>query len=139
MAWDSVREKKGDVKKTSTGKLAELRSSAKSPSEEMVGEGKPKDELAREKDKDLASGMEILELDFLLGIIENTDGDDKNDVTMRRLNFNELFRREQLDTIDSSSLKVYAKNDGNLYGKVIQCEAMKELTKRTVHKGKHGG
>ena len=139
MAWDSVREKKGDVKKTSTGKLAELRSSAKSPSEEMVGEGKPKDELAREKDKDLASGMEILELDFLLGIIENTDGDDKNDVTMRRLNFNELFRREQLDTIDSSALKVYAKNEGNLYGKVIQCEAMKELTKRTVHKGKHGG
>jgi hypothetical protein len=134
MAWDTVREKKGETKKASTGKLAELRASAKSSSEEMVGGGKPKDELAR--DKDLASGMEILELDFLLSIIENTDGDDKNDVTMRRLNFNELFRREQLDTIDSSALKVYAKNDGNLYGKVIQCEAMKELTKRTVHKGK---
>jgi hypothetical protein len=134
MAWDSVREKKGETKKASTGKLAELRSSAKSSSEEMVGDGKPKNELAR--DKDLASGMEILELDFLLSIIENIDGDDKNDVTMRRLNFNELFRREQLDTIDSSALKTYAKNDGNLYGKVIQCEAMKELTKRTVHKGK---
>jgi hypothetical protein len=134
MAWDTVKEKKGETKKATTGKLAELRSSVKSSSEETVGEGKPKDELAR--DKDLASGMEILELDFLLSIIENIDGDDKNDVTMRRLNFNELFRREQLDTIDSSALKVYAKNERNLYGKVIQCEAMKELTKRTVHKGK---
>jgi hypothetical protein len=139
MAWDSVREKKGETKKTTTGKLAELRPSAKSPSEEMVGEGKPKDELARERDKDLASGMEILELDFLLSIVENTESDDRNDVTMRRLNFNELLRREQLNTIDSTALKVYAKNEGNPYGKVIQCEAMKELTKRTVHKSKHGG
>ncbi len=139
MAWESVREKKGDVKKTPTGKVAELHPSGRGPSEETVGEGRPKDSLARDKDKDLASGMEILELEFLLSIVENTDGDDRNDVTMRRLNFNELLRREQLDTIDSSALKVYARNDGNLYGKVIQCEAMKELTKRTVHKGKHGG
>jgi hypothetical protein len=136
MAWESVREKKGEAKKTVTGKLAELRSSAKSPSAEMVGEGKPKDELAR--DKDLASGMEILELDFLLSIVENTESDDGNDVTMRKLNFNELLRREQLDTIDSTALKVYAKNEDKLYGKVIQCEAMKELTKRTSHKSKRG-
>ncbi len=139
MAWESVREKKGEAKKATTGKLAELRSPGKSPSAETVGEGKPKDELAGEKDKDLASGMEILELDFLLSIVENTESEDRNDVTMRRLNFNELLRREQLETIDSSALKVYAKNEGNLYGKVIQCEAMKELTKRTAHKSKHGG
>jgi hypothetical protein len=136
MAWNNVREKKVEMKKTTTGKLAELRASAKSPSTGTPGEEKSRDDLAKDKDKDLASGMEILELDFLLSIIENTKGDDKNDVTMRRLNFNELFRREQLDTIESSALKVYAKNEGNLYGKVIQCEAMKELTKRTVHKGK---
>jgi hypothetical protein len=139
MAWDSVREKKGEVKKTSTSKVAELHPSGGGPSEETVGEGKPRAESARDKDKDLASGMEILELDFLLSIIEDTDGDDRNDVTMRKLNFNEVLRREQLDTIDSKALKVYARNDGNLYGKVIQCEAMKELTKRTVQKGKRGG
>jgi hypothetical protein len=138
MAWDSVREKKGEAKRT-TGKLAELRPSGKGPSDETAGEGKSKDELTREKDKDLASGMEILELDFLLNIVENTESDDSNDVTMRKLNFNELLRREQLDTIDSTALKVYAKNEDKLYGKVIQCEAMKELTKRTVHKGKRGG
>jgi hypothetical protein len=139
MAWDSVREKKGEAKKTTSSKVAELHPSGRGPSEETVGEGRPKDSSAREKDKDLASGMEILELEFLLSIIENTDGDDKNDVTMRRLNFNELLRREQLDAIDSNALKVYARNDGNLYGKVIQCEAMKELTKRTVQKSKRGG
>lgn len=136
MAWDSVREKKGEVKKTVAGKLAELHPSGKGPSDETSGEGKSKDELAR--DKDLASGMEILELDFLLSIVENTESDDSNDVTMRKLNFNELLRREQLDTIDSTALKVYAKNEDKLYGKVIQCEAMKELTKRTSQKSKQG-
>lgn len=135
MAWDSVREKKGEIKKTVSSKLAELRPSGKGPSDETAGEGKSKDELAR--DKDLASGMEILELDFLLSVVENTESDDSNDVTMRKLNFNELLRREQLDTIDSTALKVYAKNEDKLYGKVIQCEAMKELTKRTVQKSKH--
>jgi hypothetical protein len=139
MAWDSVREKKGEAKKTTASKVAELHPPGRGPSEETVGGGKSRDESARDKDKDLASGMEILELDFLLSIIENTDSEDRNDVTMRKLNFNELLRREQLDTIDSKALKVYARNDGNLYGKIIQCESMKELTKRTVQKSKHGG
>jgi len=58
-------------------------------------------------------------------------------VTMRKLNFNELLRRDQLNEANSSALKVYAINQGNLYGKDIQCEAMKELTERTAHKNKH--
>ncbi|MHC4462845.1 MAG: hypothetical protein ACYS6W_03835 [Planctomycetota bacterium] len=105
--------------------------------------GKPlkelKDKSTRERGKDLHSGMELLELDFLLSVVENTKGDDEEDVAMRKLNFNELLRREQLNEAGSSALKVYARNEGNLYGKDIQCEAMKELTVRTSHKSKHRG
>ena len=104
MAWNSTSEK---TKRTAPGKVVEMRSSGKGPSE-TAGEEKPKDESAREKGKDLHSGMELLELDFLLSIVENTKGDDENDVTMRKLN----------------------------YGKDIQCETMKELTTRTAHKSK---
>ena len=96
-----------------------------------------KDKPAKEKGKDLHSGMELLELDFLLSVVENTKGGDENDVTMRKLNFNELLRRDQLNEADSSALAVYAINQGNLYGKDIQCETMKELTERTAHKNKH--
>ena len=52
--------------------------------------------------------MEMLEMDFLLGVIENTDGEDKNDVAMRRLSFNEVLRRNQQSEIDSASLTVYS-------------------------------
>jgi hypothetical protein len=98
-----------------------------------------KDKPAKKKGKDLHGGMELLELDFLLSVVENTKGGDENDVAMRKLNFNELLRREQLNTADSSVLKMYAKNEGNLYGKDIQCEAMKELAERSTHKSKHSG
>ena len=81
--------------------------------------------------RDLGGGMEMLELDFLLSIAENTKIDGKNDVMMRKLSFNELVRREQLGAADSNSLKVYAINEGCLYDKDIQCEAMKELAERT--------
>ena len=73
----------------------------------------------------------MLEQDFLLSIVEKTKGDDKNDVMMRKLNFNELLRREQLSVIDSTALKVYALNQGGLYSKDIQCEAMRALAERT--------
>ena len=135
MAWNSTSEK---AKRAASGKVVEMRASGKGTSE-TAGEEKAKDELAKERGKDLHSGMELLELDFLLSIVENTKGDDKNDVTMRKLNFNELLRREELNEADSNALKVYAINEGNLYGKDIQCEAMKELTKRTGHKSKDSG
>ena len=82
---------------------------------------------------DLNSGMELLELDFLLGVIENTNAEDNNDVTMRKLSFNEILRRDKQDQVDSGALKAYAINQSNTYGKDIQCQSMKELTKRTQH------
>jgi len=106
---------------------------------DAAGRERPKGEAARERGRDLAGGMEMLKLDFLLSVVENAEGDDKKDVMMRKLNFNELLRREQLNEIDGNALKVYAVDEGNLYGKDIQCQAIKELTVRTVRKSKHGG
>jgi hypothetical protein len=120
MAWDTVGEKKAEVRKTTGGRIVETRS-------ETGGA-----ESARQAAKDLRSGMELLEPDFLLSIVENTTGIDPNDVAMRRLTFDELLRRKQQDQIDSKALTVYAVNEGSLYGKTIQCEAIKELTKRTA-------
>ena len=131
MVWNSIREKKSEVKNMAAGKIVEMNPPTKSPFSE--GES-----TRSNRNKDLAGGMELLDLDFLLSIVENTDGSDKNDVSMRKFTFDELVRRQQQDTIDSNALKVYAINDGNLYGKVIQCEAMKVLTDRTTRKTKHG-
>jgi hypothetical protein len=138
MAWNTIREKKSEVKGMAASKIVEVHPLGKAPSD-ISGEENMKSGLSRNREKDLAIGMEILDLDFLLSVVENTEGNDKNDVAMRRLTFDELLRREQQDTIDSNSLKVYAMNEGELYGKVIQCEAMKVLTERTTRKSKHGG
>ncbi|MFA5252326.1 MAG: hypothetical protein WC454_07060 [Phycisphaerae bacterium] len=94
--------------------------------------------LRRKREKDLESGMELLGKDFLLSIVEKTNGgDDEKDVAMRKLNFKELARRGELSEADSKALKAYALNKGNLYGKDIQCEALKRLAERTA-KGKTG-
>jgi hypothetical protein len=98
--------------------------------------GKAFKESAGKREKDLQGGMELLELDFLLKVVENTnDGGDEKDVVMRKLNFKELQRRGELSQADSKALKEYAVNKGNLYGKDIQCEAIKILVERTA-KGK---
>ena len=97
----------------------------------------PKNKLATEKNKDLQSGMDLLELDFLLSIVENTKGNNLNDVTMRKLNFNEVLRREKQSQVNSKVLTIYAINRGNLYGKDIQCEATKELAERTMRINRH--
>ena len=97
---------------------------------EIVSETKISSALGKERD--LASGMELLEQGFLVKVVEKIQGSDKNDVMMRKLGFNELLRRNQLKAAGSKSLKVYARNEGNVYGKDIQCEAMKELAGRTV-------
>ena len=91
-------------------------------------------EPATERNRDLQSGMELLELDFLVSIVENTKGNGQNDVTMRKLDFNEILRRGSLRCVNSEALKVYAVNKDNLYDKHIQCEAMGELAERTSHK-----
>ncbi len=98
---------------------------------DIASQGKQKNEIDKARRKDVASGMELLELDFLLRVVENTKGDNKKDVMMRKLVFNELLRREQLDAVDSDALNAYTINEGNLYNKDIQCGAMKELTERT--------
>ena len=87
----------------------------------------------QKKERDLSSGMEILDLDFLVKVVEKTRGKNKKNVTMRQLVFNELVRREQLNAISSKTLNIYTINKGNVYSKNIQCEAMRELTKRTKH------
>ena len=127
MAWNSD-DKKTETKRTGPGKVVEVRGLGKGAADEREGKG------GSGGDRDLGSGMEILELEFLLSVVENTKGDDKNDVAMRKLVFNELIRREQVDTIDSSALKVYTVDEDRLYGKDIQCEAMKKLTDRTTRK-----
>ena len=99
---------------------------------ESAVQEKLENKLTTEKNKDLRGGMDLLELDFLLSVVESTKGNDQNDVTMRKLNFNELLRREKQNQIDSNALVVYAVNAGNLYGKDIQCEATKELARRTA-------
>jgi hypothetical protein len=121
MAWNSD-DKKTETKRTGPGKIMEVRG----PGKEMAGD---------KSDRDTGGGMELLEMDFLLSVVENTKGDDKNDVTMRKLVFNELIRRDQVSAVDSQALKVYTVDEDKLYGKDIQCEAMKKLTDRTTHKG----
>ena len=102
--------------------------------------GKTFKDLHKKREKDLHSGMELLELDFLLSIVENTNGgDDEKDVAIRKLNFKELLRRGKLNQADSKALRIYAINKGNLYGKDIQCEAMKSLAERTARGNKRSG
>lgn len=129
MNWGTV--KKGEMKK-SGDKVVELRPGESGFENTEVESSQPVQTTQRSED--LESGMELLELDFLLGIIENTEGADKNDVMMRKMCFNEVIRRNQQNEIDSYALKVYAINDSNLYGKDIQCESMKEMALRTTHK-----
>lgn len=95
-----------------------------------------KSRITSTQERDLHTGMEMLELDFLLDIVEKTASKNKNDVTMRKLSFNELLRRQQLKATSSKTLKDYALNKGNIYGKDIQCEAIKELAKRTGTKAR---
>jgi hypothetical protein len=126
MAW-SAGEKKVEAKRMGpNNKVVAVRPPSEAAGGDAAGASKSR--------RDLAGGMEMLELEFLLGVIEKTDGDDKNDVMMRKLDFNEVLRRRKQNEIDSEALTVYAVNEGNLYGKDIQCEAMKELTKRTTQK-----
>jgi hypothetical protein len=104
----------------------------------MTGQ-KAHSESAGKEARDTKSGMELLELDLLLHIVHNTKSGDKKDITMRKLAFNELLRRENQNCIDGGALAVYAVNKGRLYDKTIQCEAMRELAQRTAHRGRTGG
>lgn len=91
----------------------------------------PKASHAKRRGRDLSSGMDMMEMDFMLDVVEETAGDLETEISMRQLCFNEILRRESLHEIGSSALKVYATN-GPVYGKDIQCQAMKELSIRTT-------
>ena len=87
---------------------------------------------ARRAGRDLQSGLELLDLDFLLGVVENVDAGNEQDVTMRKLSFNELVRTNRIHEIDSNALKTYAVDADAHFGKEIQVEAFKELAERTA-------
>ena len=122
MVWNAAEKK--DEKKTTKNKVVELHGSSETADTAVASTGR--------SGADLNSGMELLELSYLLSVIENTAGDDRNDVAMRKFSFNEILRREKRDQIDSHVLQVYAIDSEGLYGKDLQCQAMQELTKRTV-------
>jgi cell division septation protein DedD len=92
----------------------------------------PAKKLSAQNNKDLQSGMELLELDFLISVVEKIKGKTKNDITIRKLNFNELARRQELSHVKSKPLTTYAIDKENLYGKDIQCKAMTQLSQRTT-------
>lgn len=85
----------------------------------------------QQEGRDVSSGMEILDLDFLVKIAENTKGRSKKDVMMRKLVLNELLRRDLVSAVDSKALRIYTINKRNIYDKKIQCGAMKALAERT--------
>lgn len=88
---------------------------------------------ARKSGRDMHSGMELLALDFLLSIVENIEANEKSDITMRKLCFNELIRTNQLREVDSKALKGYSMDADAHFGKDIQCHALGELAERTSH------
>jgi len=90
-------------------------------------------ETNRKRGRDITSGMELLDLDFMLDTVENVEATDPNDILMRKLIFNEIVRTERLHEMDSSAIKAYAVNQGGLFEKELQCEALKELNERTIH------
>jgi hypothetical protein len=94
------------------------------------------------KAADLQSGLELLELPFLAGMVSDIESRQHLDIEMRKIAFMELVRRGQLCSIEGNALKVYAKNSASSacggpkggkggFGKAIQCEALKELAART--------
>jgi hypothetical protein len=94
------------------------------------------------KAANLQSGLELLELPFLTGMVSDIESRQHLDIEMRKIAFMELVRRGQLCGIEGKALKVYAKNSASSacggpkggkggFGKAIQCEALKELAART--------
>jgi len=128
MAW-TVGDKKVEARRSTNTRIVELGGA------EQEGGAGHNVEKKMKGTRNLAGGMEMLELEFLLGVVERTDGANKNDVEMRKLGFNEVLRRKEQKEIDSGVLSLYAVDGSGLYGKDIQCAAMQELTRRTTSKG----
>lgn len=84
------------------------------------------------KSQNVNSGLELLDLEFVLGVVDSTGSADPNDIIMRKIGFNEILRRNSRPRISSDALKVYALDQNKFYGKDIQCQAMQELAERTA-------
>ncbi len=97
-------------------------------------EDKPR--AARRGNRDLQSGLELLDLDFMLTIVENIEATDEQDITMRKLSFGELARTQRIHELDSAALKVYAMDEDGAFGKSVQVECFKELADRTASSSK---
>jgi hypothetical protein len=81
--------------------------------------------------RDLKSGMELLEREFLVWVVEHIDAADNQDIAMRGMCFAELVRRGELSALLSEALKAYILDEGGFFGKTVQREAMAELAGRT--------
>lgn len=98
--------------------------------EDRVAEKQARSE-ARKRGRDLHGGLELLDLDFLLDMVENIESAEEHDVLMRKFSFHELARTNRLGEIDSNALRYYCVDEDGLYDKQTQCEAMRELAART--------
>ena len=122
MKWNNVQEENEALKE----KAAAVVSIKSEHSQEAAGQTR--------KDSDVNSGLELLDIVFVLGVVDSTDSADPNDITMRKIGFNEILRRNSRPRISSKALKVYALDQNKFYGKDIQCQAMQELAQRTATK-----
>jgi hypothetical protein len=141
--WDeeSAELKDDDVEELDTEMIIEEGTIEEAPlDDEPTTDIEPYDEeeannMGDASSRNLESGMELLELDFLLSVVEETEGEEKNDVAMRKFSFNELIRTNRVNHVDSLVLKYYTVDEKQLYSREIQCAAMAELTDRTLKYG----
>jgi hypothetical protein len=107
---------------------------------ESVAEPEPAAPIVHERShagrqRDKGGGMELLDEPFLVDMVERAGGGDERDVRLRRLCFAELVRRGRLDLVSSQILADYAVDRSRVGEKAIQCEAIRELSRRTAIEG----
>ncbi|MCK5564266.1 MAG: hypothetical protein KAJ07_03390 [Planctomycetes bacterium] len=120
MKWNNVQEENEALKEKAAAVVS-------------IKSEQPQNENTKtSKDHDIKSGLEMLDIVFVLGVVDTTDSADPNDITMRKIGFNEILRRDSRPRISSDALKVYALDQNKFYGKDIQCQAMQELAERTT-------
>jgi hypothetical protein len=120
MKWNNVQEENEALKEKATAVVS------------IKSEQTQKTNTEKSKNSDINSGLEMLDIVFVLGVVDTTDSEDPNDITMRKIGFNEILRRNERPRISSDALKVYALDQNKFYGKDIQCQAMQELAERTA-------
>jgi hypothetical protein len=91
-------------------------------------------EIPAPKKRDTKTGLEIVNREFLVEVVERTDAVDNLDISMRSMCFDELVRRNELSALSSEALKVYVLNESEFFSKTIRREAMTQLAGRTGQK-----